>query len=45
MKIFPKLQAHIDAALADPKPAPDEPREDFAAEARAEVSTPKRGQR
>lgn len=46
MKIFPKLQRHIDAALADPKQSAQPERdEDLASEARAEVTTPKGGQR
>lgn len=46
MPIFKRLQAHIDAALAEPKQGPTAPpEEDFAGESRVEVSAPKRVRR
>jgi hypothetical protein len=48
MRIFPKLQRHIDAALADPAPSPQastEQEEDFAGEAKATTTTPKGGKK
>jgi hypothetical protein len=44
MRIFPRLQRHIDAALADPQPnTTTEREEDFASEAKAPTTTPKGG--
>ena len=48
MRIFPRLQRHIDAALTNPSPAPrttTEPEEDFASEAKATTTTPKGGKK
>lgn len=47
MRIFPRLQRHIDAALANPSPAPGttEPEEDFASEAKAPTTTPTGGKK